>query len=311
MIRRIVISGFLVLTMLLSAHASEGKQVDISKLRKITQVSEFQIANTDLLQRGAFVATYEPTKGEFKGKQVIVFGSLHSSYKDGIPFKMIHKLMASLPQDAQVLYESTSFGNRIVFGKEININESNVNHTKKVYEPSWWDKIIGYFKPHATTEMGLFCYEADKRGISFACADLPYDETMQFLRNKGYSEEDIFGFGVYLGSQFLGYPTFTKSAYDYVIKSKIKKNLDLKAEMPFEGILEFFNFKKGDMMFFEHIYVRDQHALTTLFESLKTHNTVIIAFGGWHWNLWQDVLEQHLGAPKIQYYTEFLSDSAQ
>jgi hypothetical protein len=141
-----------------------------------------------------------------------------------------------------------------------------------------------------------------------ACADLPYQETLQFFKDKKYSDQDVFLFGVFLGSPSLGYPAVTKPVYDYIVKPLIKKNLASTVDVPYEGFVEFANFQKGNLIFFEHINARDKYALTTLFKKLNDHDTVMIAFGGWHWNLWQDVLAEQLGTPTVQYYNEFLAD---
>lgn len=307
--KKSMLVGFLIST--ISLVATSDSVVCFSKLAKITQVSEFQKLNTDLQQRGSFVVTYKPTTGAYAGKTVYVFGSLHTAYKDGIPFKMLHKLMDSLPKDACVLYENTAFLNQAVSGKQLSSDEI-ADYARKAYEPTFLDTVKGYVRPNLCNEMSLIAYKARKNGIHFECADLPYKETLQFFKDKKYSEQDVFSFALQFSAAPLGYnPSVTKPIYDYILKPVIKKNLHSSVDLPFEGYAEFCTFKKGDLMFFEHINARDKYALTTLFKKLDDHNTVMIAFGGWHWNLWQDVLVEQLGTPTVQYYNEFLAEAQQ
>lgn len=279
--------------------------VDISKLRKIEQLSEFQNMTTDFMQKGSFVAEYRPLEGIYKGKVVKVFGSLHTTYENGIPFRMVRKLIDELPEESAIIYENASFLTQGLIGKQVDI-QYIIDTAKAVYDPSFVQKIKALIKKPLCTEMAYIAYLGSKRNFHLVSGDLPYAETLQKFNDKGYTNEDIFCYGVALTAPSMGFSTFTKPIYNFILKNKIKKNFNITEDLPYEAIVEFYNFKKNNIMFFDHVYDRDQYALKILFETLSTHNTVVIAFGLWHWNLWQDVLSQYLGEPVVQYYDQFL-----
>ncbi len=283
------------------------KSVDISKLRKIDKVSTFQSMNTDLKQQGAFIAEYCPTEGLYAGKTVKVFGTLHTTYQDGIPFKMACKLIDSLPEKSAVLIEEASFLSQLYIGKQADM-DFIIDCAKSLYEPSFTQKIKSLIKKPLFTEMSFAAYLGRKKGHHVECADLSYQETLERFKDNGYTEKDIFSYGVSLAAPYLGFSVFYKFQYDFIIKKFVERNLSIKQDIPFEGIVEFLNFEKHNIMFFDHIYFRDQCALQLLFSSLLKYETVVIIFGGWHWNLWQDVLEYHLGSPIVKYYSDFLNE---
>ena len=282
--------------------------MDFSKLHRLATGLELQNLVAEIQLKGAFVAEYNAENivienQTYAHKRVIVFGSLHTQYDQGIPFKMIRKAIAELPKEAVVLYEGEAILTQLLLGKQ-NSQTAYFNSIKAVYEPTLWQKIKQKFFPTCATEMGLSLYLATNKNLDVENADLPYNAAFSLLKNH-YSDEDILSYGINFRITQLGYQRINALQYK-MIHADVKKKFGLSINLPIEGYNEYTTFKKADPMFLHVIYERDAYALAMLFEKLKTHDTVFIAFGGVHWHMWKDVLEQYLGTPKTYSYEEYL-----